>query len=200
MIHIERIINRIFNSNTFVISCDGTKDVWLVDVGDMEKVIDILPADSVVRGVFLTHTHFDHLYGINELYDRSPDILVYVGEAGVEALYSAKKNLSKYHEAPLEYKGTKVVTLADGQEVELYPDVHLKAIATPGHSLDCMSFLVDDKYLFTGDAYIPNAQVVSKLPGGNKAVAAESKKLLIELSRDKELYPGHGECLFTFEK
>ena len=195
MIHIERIINRIFNSNTFVISCDGTKDVWLVDVGDTEKVIDILPADHIVRGVFLTHTHFDHLYGINKLYDKFPEMMVYVGEAGVEALYSAKKNLSKYHESPLEYKGTLVETVSDGQSVEIYPGVKLKAIATPGHTPDSMSFLVEDKFLFSGDAYIPNAQVVSKLPGGNKAVAAESKKLLIELSRGRELFPGHGDIV-----
>lgn len=195
MIHIERIINRIFDSNTFVISCDGSQDVWLVDVGDTGKVINILPADSVVRGVFLTHTHFDHLYGINKLYDNFPDMTVYLGEAGVEALYSAKKNLSKYHEAPMAYKGTKLEALTDGLFVELYPEVHLKAIATPGHTLDSMSFLINDKYLFTGDAYIPNAQVVSKLPGGNKAVAAESKKLLIELSRGRVLLPGHGDIL-----
>lgn len=195
MIHIERIVNRIFDSNTYVIYCDGSKDVWLVDVGDTEKVIDILPNAYKVKGVFLTHTHFDHLYGINELYDNYSDMLVYVAESGVEALYSAKKNLSKYHESPLEFKGEKVERLYDGSLVELYPNISLKAIATPGHTPDSMSFLIEDKYLFTGDAYIPNAPVVSKLPGGNKAMAAKSKQYLIEFSRGKDLYPGHGEII-----
>ena len=195
MIHIERIVNRIFDSNTFVISSDDSKDIWLVDVGDTEKVIDILPNDYQVKGVFLTHTHFDHLYGINELYDNYSDMVVYVAESGVEALYSAKKNLSKYHESPLEYKGSKVEKLYDGSFVEMYPNIFLKAIATPGHTPDSMSFLIEDIYLFTGDAYIPNAPVVSKLPGGNKVMAAKSKQYLIEFSRGKDLYPGHGDVI-----
>lgn len=195
MIHVERIVNRIFESNTFVISCDCSNDVWLVDVGDTEKVIDILPDNSVVRGVFLTHTHFDHLYGINILYDRFPELEVYVAESGVEALYSAKKNLSKYHESPLEYKGSKVIPLRDGQTVCLYPDVELLAIAVPGHTPDSMAFLVESQYLFTGDAYIPMATVVSNLPGGNKQMASESREKLIKFSRWKTLLPGHGEIM-----
>ncbi|MBR6418155.1 MAG: MBL fold metallo-hydrolase [Bacteroidales bacterium] len=193
MIHIERIVNRIFKSNTFVISCDGSNDIWLVDVGDTGKVLDILHNNSVVRGVFLTHTHFDHLYGINLLYDKFQDLEVYVSEAGIGALYSAKKNLSKYHESPLEYKGSKVIPLHDGQAVCLYTGVRLLAISVPGHTTDSMAFLVDDQYLFTGDAYIPTSNVVSKLPGGNKQMASESRGKLIELSRGKVLLPGHGD-------
>lgn len=192
MIHIERIINRIFESNTFLISCEGSNAVWLVDVGDTEKVIDSLSFDSQVKGVFLTHTHFDHLYGINKLYEEFPNMVVYVAESGVEGLYSAKQNLSKYHECPLEYKGTNVVKLYDGSLVEIYPEIALKAFATPGHTPDSMSFLIEE-YLFTGDAYIPQAPVVSKLPGGDKAMAYKSKQFLIGFSRGKVLFPGHGD-------
>jgi len=193
MIRVERIVNRIFESNTYVISNDGATDVWLVDIGDTERALDILPRESKVKGLFLTHTHFDHLYGINILYDTFPDLVVYVGEKGIECLYSSKKNLSKYHESPLEYKGDKVRGLKDGQVYELYPKIQLQAISTPGHTPDSMTFLVEGKYLFTGDAYIPSAKVVSKLPGGNMKLAAESKHFLIELSQGKMLMPGHGE-------
>lgn len=195
MIHIERVVNRIFGSNTFVISRDGSHDIWLVDVGDTEKVANILPADSQMRGVFLTHTHFDHLYGINQLFEKFPDIVVYVGETGVEALYSSKKNLSKYHEAPLEFKGKNVEPLKDGSIVELYKGILFRALSVPGHTPDSMAYLLNEQSLFTGDAYIPNTAVVSKLPGGNKIMAAQSRELLIELSQGKDLYPGHGEII-----
>lgn len=195
MVRVKRIVNRVFTSNTYVISEGGSVDVWLVDVGDTERVLDILPANSMVRGVFLTHTHFDHLYGINHLYEVFHEMVVYVAEQGIENLYSAKGNLSKYHESPLEYKGSNVVGLKDGQVVCLFPDIKLQALSTPGHTPDSMSFLVDGRYIFTGDAYIPNAQVVSKLPGGNKKLAAESKDFLIEFSKGKVLMPGHGDIV-----
>lgn len=192
MIRVERIVNRIFNSNTYVIFSDDSPDVWLVDVGDTESVLNILPSTSRVRGVFLTHTHFDHLYGINELYDVFPEMAVYVSEEGVGSLFSAKMNLSKYHESPLEYKGLKVVGVCDGCEIDLFSRIKIKAILTQGHSRDSMSYILGDNYIFTGDAYIPNVAVVSKLPGGNKKLAVKSRQLLIELSSGKVLCPGHG--------
>ncbi len=195
MICVEKIINKIFDSNTYVISADGSQDVWLVDVGDVEKVLSILPAGTKVRGVFLTHTHFDHLYGINLLYDFFPDLTVYVAVEGVDGLYSAKKNLSKYHETPLEFKGSKVIGLRDGDDIEIYPSVHFRVISTPGHTPDSMSFILENDYLFTGDAYIPTSSVVSKLPGGDKKTAEISKRMLIGLSHDRILMPGHGDIL-----
>ena len=188
----ERIVNRICNSNTYVISQDGSKDIWLVDVGDIGSVLNDMPSGSQVKGVFLTHTHFDHLYGINQLYERFPEITVYVAETGIEALYSAKKNLSKYHESPIEYEGTNVVRLHDGDEIVLFASIVLKAIATPGHTPDSMVFKVGE-YLFTGDAYIPGVKVVSKLPGGDKGQALASRIMILELAKGLTVCPGHGE-------
>ena len=198
MIRVERIVNKIFDSNTYVIFSDDSRDVWLVDVGDTESVLNILPSFSRVRGVFLTHTHFDHMYGINQLYDVFPEIAVFVSEKGIECLYSAKKNLSKYHELPLEYKGSKVKGLCDGDKIELFSQVEIKAILTQGHSPDSMTYILEDNYLFSGDAYIPNVAVVSKLPGGNKKIAAQSRQLLIKLSCGKVLCPGHGNTIRNF--
>ena len=193
MVRVERIVNKIFESNTFVISNDGLKDVWLVDVGDTEKVLSILPLHSIVKGVFLTHTHFDDLYGINILYDSFPEMVVYVAVNGIDALYSEKKNLSKYHGSPLKYKGSKIKSLRDGDTIELYKGIQIRAIYTPGHTPDSMSFLIEDKYLFTGDAYIPDTPVVSKLPGGDKKTATISQQRLKEMAYGKILLPGHGD-------
>ena len=194
MIRTERIVNRIFASNTFVISKDGSLDVWLVDVGDTEKVLSILSSQSKIRGVFLTHTHFDHIYGINELYCSFPDIEVFTSEYGKDALYSAKKNFSFYHENPIEYQGHKIRILKEGDEVTLYPSIAMKVYETPGHCPSCLTYQLYNE-LFTGDSYIPDAKVVSKLPKGNKALAQQSFIRILELSKDKDIYPGHGEII-----
>ena len=41
MNHTERIINRIFESNTYFISFGGSRDARIVDVGDSKNVVDI---------------------------------------------------------------------------------------------------------------------------------------------------------------
>ena len=191
MIRTERIVNRIFASNTFVISKDGSPDVWLVDVGDIENVLNILSPDSKVKGVFLTHTHFDHLYGINDLYCVFPECVVYTSVYGKEALYSAKKNFSFYHESPIEFKGKNVIILKEGDEVELFPSVTMKVYETPGHSPSCLTYQLGNK-LFTGDSYIPDVKVVSKLPKGDKALAKLSEQRIIAMSKEKDVCPGHG--------
>lgn len=194
MLRVRQIVNRVFASNTYVISSDGSSDCWLVDVGDFEKVLHILPQSSVIRGVFLTHTHFDHIYGINNLYRAFPECEVFTSKYGKEALYSSKKNFSLYHECPIEYEGRRVNVMAEGDEMMLYPNIGLKVYSTIGHCPSCLTYEVDNK-LFTGDSYIPDMKVVSKLPRGNKELARASELRIIELSIRKDVYPGHGSVI-----
>ncbi len=196
MLQVKRIVNEIFTSNTYIVYDVEYDYCWLVDIGDFKKIADVIPPTIRIKGVFLTHTHFDHIYGINQLYDAFPDIAVYVAKEGEEALFSAKKNLSKYHDSPLEYKGSNVMLISDGTTIKLFPGVLLKAVATPGHTSDSMSFLIEDKYLFTGDAFIPRVKVVTKLPNGNRSQAQHSREVLQALSEQRVVCPGHGEIFY----
>lgn len=194
MLRVERIVNRIFASNTYVISEDGSNDVWLVDVGDTERVLNIVPPQSCVRGIFLTHTHFDHIYGINELHNAFPKCVVYTSEYGRTALYSAKKNFSFYHESPIEYQGENVRTLKEGDVLNIFSSTQIKVYETPGHCPSCLTYQIESN-LFTGDSYIPDVKVVSKLPRGNRPLALASEKRIMSLSEKMNLYPGHGQVI-----
>ena len=191
MIHIKSFVNRIFASNTYVIFCDDSNDVWLVDVGDTKSVIDHLPPNSVVRGVFLTHTHFDHIYGLNELLRLSPDVFVYTNECGKEGLLDARKNMSFYHETPFVFELPENIRIVnDGEEIELSEGLSAQVISTPGHHPSCLTYVVGDA-IFTGDSYIPGTKVVTNLPKGNKKQAQESLDKILQLSRTHTVYPGH---------
>ena len=72
MLQVKQIINNVFKSNTYVVLDDDYDYCWLVDIGSYEKVKEAIPSGMEVRGVFLTHTHFDHIYGINCLYESFP--------------------------------------------------------------------------------------------------------------------------------
>ena len=74
---IVQIVNSIFSSNTYILSHTDSCRVWLIDIGDIEPVIARLLPGQQIQGVFLTHTHFDHFYGINRLISLFPDCIVY---------------------------------------------------------------------------------------------------------------------------
>ena len=74
---IKRIINSIFTSNTYIVD-DSIDAVSLIDIGDIKPIKDYLNKEKkYVRFVFLTHTHYDHIYGIRELMKHYPDCIVY---------------------------------------------------------------------------------------------------------------------------
>ena len=63
---VERIINTIYASNTYILYDPRYDEVWLVDAGDTNLVIEWIEKYSkTLKGVFLTHTHFDHILYIN---------------------------------------------------------------------------------------------------------------------------------------
>jgi glyoxylase-like metal-dependent hydrolase (beta-lactamase superfamily II) len=192
MLEVRRIVNHIFTSNTYLLYDECYSYCWLIDIGDFDRVADAVPEEVQVRGVFLTHTHFDHIYGINALHRAYPECRVYTTEYGVVALYDEKKNFSKYHELPFVYEGTEVIVLNDDESIELYPEISMKVYATPGHCPSCLTYIVGN-WVFTGDSYIPDVKVVTKLPGGDRILAKQSLDKILKLTEGKVVCAGHGE-------
>lgn len=192
MLQVKQIVNRVFTSNTFIVFDEDFDDCWLVDIGDYERTVQALPKGKTVKGLLLTHSHFDHIYGINELCRNYPECVVYASVFDSEALMDDKKNLSRYHEQPIIFEGKHLVEVGEGDEIPLMGNHSMKVAATPGHALGCLTFYTKD-YIFTGDAYIPGVKVVTKLPGGNKAQAAVSVEKILCFAKGKTICPGHGE-------
>ena len=189
MVQIDRIVNSVFTSITWLLSATSSDEVWLVDCGDCDKIVNRLAGRKVV-GVLLTHAHFDHIYGLPELLDLFPQCKVYSNEIGRVTIGDVRKNMSLYHETPVMVEEKYVNLCENGSEIPLFDDVSAKVFATPGHHPSCLSFMVDD-YFFTGDAFIPGIKVVTNMPGGNKAQAQESVTLIQTLCKGKQICPGH---------
>lgn len=191
---VSHIVNTVYASRTYVLSQERSPSVWLVDCGDVPPIVDMLPSLggslSEIKGVLLTHAHYDHMYGLPKLTELYPSLRVYSNEIGKKALASERLNFSKYHEDPINYMSDNVVICGDGDEIELFDGVRAVVHYTPGHNPACLTYEVEN-YLFTGDSYIPGIKVVTNLPGGNKALAAESLEKILRLAEEKEVCPGH---------
>lgn len=191
---VSHIVNTVYASRTYVLSQEGSPSVWLVDCGDVSSIVDMLSSlgdgSSEIKGVLLTHAHYDHMYGLPELTEHFPSLRVYTNEIGKKALASERLNFSKYHEDPISYETDSVVICEDGDEIELFDGIKVVVHYTPGHNPACLTYEVEN-YLFTGDSYIPGIKVVTNLPGGNKALAAESLERILRLAEGKVVCPGH---------
>ncbi|MDD3138093.1 MAG: MBL fold metallo-hydrolase [Lachnospiraceae bacterium] len=186
-------MNTFFTSNTYVLSHSDCDYVWLVDCGDYWKVKKLLNGKSVM-GVLMSHTHADHIYGLNELLSDFSDTVIYTNEFGRTALYDPKLNITKYHEKTPDFvvlPFTQVRTLKEGDKFELFPSVRVKVLETLGHDKSCLSYIIGEN-LFTGDSYIPTAKLTAKFPNSNKNEALAQYDRLKTLGEKYIVRPGHG--------
>lgn len=185
---VDSIINSVFNSVTYILSDSESDEVWLVDCGDVEK----LDHSFSVKGVLLTHTHFDHIYGLNTLLEKYPDVKIYTNSYGKEALLDPRMNLSRYYSEIPDFifeKPDSVVAIDEHSKL-VFGGSTIAILPVPGHDESCLAYRIENK-LFTGDAYIPGEKVVMNLPRCNKALAKESQSYLEGVGSQFDVFPGH---------
>lgn len=198
MLSVHRIQNSIFGSNTYILNHSQYDSAWIIDPGDFDEIKSYLNELNISRceGVLLTHTHFDHIYGLNDLIDLYPNIKIYVSnEIGRSSLIDAKKNCSKYNENPFILKDISNVVILDDLRYELFfwPNIKVMYRKVLGHSLDSVIYNIS-QYLFTGDSFIPNIRTVSKLKGGNLEDANKTIDFIVkEFLSSTIICPGHME-------
>lgn len=183
--NITRIENELLQSATYLF------DGYLVDCGDSDKIIETLESREL-KGIFLTHCHQDHIYGIEKVLNRYPQAKVYCSQKTFEGLHDDTLNLSYIipEHSFCFTKNENVVILEEG--IHTIDGMKVEVISTPGHSEDCLSFIIEDN-IFTGDSYIPFAKVFTKWPTSNKTLALENEAKLKELilTRGLNVYSGH---------
>lgn len=197
MIGVEQITNSRLNSNTYILwdeqDCD--KNCWIIDPGDIEPLSDFVNTYYLkIKGMLITHYHFDHIYGANDVRERfGGGIPIICGKITRNGLLDARMNMSLYNETPFVVGDNNIFIVASGDKVELWNGVSAIAYYTPGHNDDCFSFAVENK-LFTGDALIPNIKVHTKSKRADKIIAEQTVECIIrKFDRETTIYPGHNK-------
>jgi len=193
MIKVDRLVNSIFNSNSYLLSRPDRDYAWIIDPGDSAPLINKLGTHNL-KGILLTHSHFDHIYGLNDLIKIFPDVSIYTNECGRRGLECDKLNGSRYTDFPFIVKHENLATVGDGDKIDLWEDMTMQVWDTPGHNLDCLTFYTKGS-VFTGDALIPGIKVVAKGKFSDKQqVLISIDKILQRTLPSDILYPGHNQC------
>lgn len=92
MLQIKKLTGGLLSSNSYVLFEDSNTDCWAIDIGDYSVIKDFTDSQKLkLQGAFLTHTHFDHIAGLNDFVNDNPYCRIFLSVFGKDALYSAKK-------------------------------------------------------------------------------------------------------------
>lgn len=191
-----RIIPFIYNdvddlfANTYLL-IDSKNNCVVIDPSiDYDGIINyILKNDLSLKGILLTHSHFDHMRGIDRLvsYFHVP---LYVHEDDIEGLTDYQKNCSSLDKKVIV--NSKPTLVYDGKKLSILED-DILVIHTPYHTIGSVCYYIDkDKVLFSGDSLFKMMVGRSDLSTSCSHSRKESLQKLMKLNDDVKVYPGHG--------
>jgi len=152
----------------------------MIDAGLSNKKLlaslnEVMINPDEVRWIFLTHSDGDHVSGLALF----PNAEIYMNEEEFPLINgTAKRIVFGGNTMPSGIDIEKINLLSHNQEL-LFGGTKIQCIKAPGHTTGSMLYLVDGKYLFTGD--------VLKIKDGEKSVhpysmdAELSKKTIEQL-------------------
>ena len=173
-------------ANIFFYTKNGT--TVMIDAGyNYERLrekmgwLDIDPAS--IRHILITHQDTDHVGALEtDSGQLFRDATVYIGE--IENRYltgeTRRKVFHGFYKLPRVKMDNQKVLLKDGQVLRI-GDIKIECILVPGHTWGHMVYLIDEKYLFTGDTIWFGADggysFISTLAEDNKLAVQSLEKL-----------------------
>jgi|ERR1035437_1697877 glyoxylase-like metal-dependent hydrolase (beta-lactamase superfamily II) len=199
---VEGILNKPIDSNSFVLYEKGNSSCIVVDPGtsDCIGLLNFFKINNLIpEYVFLTHEHFDHIWGVNKLKESFPCKTVCSKECA-EKIVDSKKNMSIFYNQ-IGFKTFPADILIENIDFNLiWNNLKIEFIVSKGHTEGSICIFVEDK-LFSGDTIIKDHKTVVKFPGGNKNNLLNSLDIMFSKFDRKTIYvyPGHGNCFFLNE-
>ncbi len=190
---IGRLMLGICQTNCYFVYREGTSDVIFFDPADKgEYIYETLKDKGLnVKGILLTHGHFDHIWGTNKLRELS-GAPIYAYEVEKALCEDAVTNVSDQAGRP--YTVVPDRYLKDGEEITI-AGMTCRLIATPGHTVgSCCYYFEEDGLLLAGDTLFQESVGRTDLPTGSMSALVRSiKERLFVLPDETKVYPGHGE-------
>ncbi len=197
---IKRMSVGLIGTNCYILSKEN--QALVIDPGgDGDAIHSYIEEKKLtLQAILLTHAHFDHIGGIEELRSfYKAD--VYINELEHDWLGNPQLNGSH------KLMGQEI-TVSPAEQLLTEGELaigtfHFKVIHTPGHSPGSMSFIFSEsQQVFSGDVLFNQGIGRTDLPGGDLSALEHSiKEKLYQLADHYIIHPGHGPSTsIGFEK
>jgi endoribonuclease LACTB2 len=185
------VVNVGYDSTNYYVLAD-TRPKLLIDVGwpgTLSKLQNQCKRTGVhlpdIKHLLVTHYHPDHAGLTQELKHTGIKLVVMENQvAAIPVLRSYMKPQNNYVE--IDLTDNLVVNLSDSRAFLARLGIDGEIIATPGHSDDSVTLVLDEGLAFTGD--LPHPMMIAE----DSASAALESWQKIRSYKVKSVYPGHG--------
>jgi len=158
-----------------ILYCPDTREAAIVDPAwEVDRLLrEVERLDLRVTTALITHTHHDHIEGVDLLVEKT----------GAAVVVNPRE--AKQVGAP----SRTLVDAVDGRDIAIGKR-GVRALETRGHTVGGTCYLADG-YVVTGDVMFVGGCGRTDFPGGDVAAMWHSLQRLMALPEATRIYPGH---------
>ena len=190
-----------FATNTYLIYKENS--TFLIDAGtkDLVPIFEKIERDKKkIESVLITHAHYDHIFGLEELIKYNPNIKIYIGESELKVLKNPQFNLSFYtdHKFKFDFSVLNIKTISEKNNDYVY---NAKILDVPGHTCGSVAYYFEEeKVCFAGDLIFELGIGRTDFPTADFEQIEKSIRKIFDLDNDIVIYPGHGDDFFNGDR
>lgn len=193
MYKIDSRILGMVGTNCYLLCNMDIKECVIIDPADSQDEISRMIDESgcSLKGILLTHGHFDHIMAADAVRDKY-GVKVYASCDEKNTLEQPHINLGEAYGLKFSVKAD--VWHKDGEILKL-AGFDIEALHTPGHTEGGTCYYIREiGVLFSGDTLFCGSVGRTDFPGGSMSEIVRSiKEKVMVLPDDTKVYPGHGE-------
>jgi len=170
MLIVEWLLLDINETNCYIAACANTKQAMIVDPGEYDdRIAEIVARLGLdVRYVLITHDHYDHTGGVNEVLRRF----------GGEVMSGGTRGRGR--------------VVKDGDLVQL-GNLEGTVLCAPGHTADSVCLAIAD-HVFVGDAIFAGAVGGTAGKAQHEQLVEAIENKIFPLGDHVRIHTGHGPC------
>ncbi|MFW5445351.1 hydroxyacylglutathione hydrolase [Aerococcus urinaeequi] len=156
-------------ADNYIWMIEDTDSVVVVDPGEAAEVLSYIKVEKPSQiAILLTHKHDDHIGGVAEIIQAYPETKIY---------------------GPSEVPGFDDMTiLEDGSQVDILGHT-VTALLSAGHTAGHLAYIVDNQFLFSGDAMFSAG--CGRVFTGDYQAEFDALETFSRLDDDVAVFAGH---------